>query len=218
MNYIDLGLSSGLLWSDTNEDGFYTFDEAVENFGDSMPTKEDFRELYAECEWEWDKERKGYTVTGKNGNSIFLPCCGYRGGASSVGAPVTYGSYWSSSARSADNAYSLYFGATGVSPAFNDYCRCGGSVRLVKREGITDKFPKIPLSAESPEEWLQQLDKRVAELSAKVDRIIGAARDEVAKRRDFYAEKAEAETESEIKKYYEGQVAAMEETLEKLRR
>lgn len=46
-----------------------------------LPTKADFEELLEKCTFVWGmKEGKnGYTVTGPNGNSIFLPVCGYMG-------------------------------------------------------------------------------------------------------------------------------------------
>ena len=46
-----------------------------------MPTRKEFDELLKNCDWEWTtlNEVKGYRVTGKNGNSIFLPAAGDRG-------------------------------------------------------------------------------------------------------------------------------------------
>lgn len=42
------------------------------------PTIKDFRELIRCCEWKWDTRKgvKGYSVTGPNGNNIFLPATG----------------------------------------------------------------------------------------------------------------------------------------------
>lgn len=44
-----------------------------------MPTIEEWKELYEECTWEFviSNGINGYTVTGPNGNSIFLPMAGY---------------------------------------------------------------------------------------------------------------------------------------------
>ena len=44
-----------------------------------MPSQYDFNELVENCKWEWTKYKDvdGYKVTGKNGNSIFLPATGY---------------------------------------------------------------------------------------------------------------------------------------------
>ena len=45
-----------------------------------MPTKEEFQELVDKCQWEWTQENGhyGYRVTGRNGNSIFLPSGGMK--------------------------------------------------------------------------------------------------------------------------------------------
>ncbi|MBQ0095110.1 MAG: Ig-like domain-containing protein [Bacteroidetes bacterium] len=45
-----------------------------------MPTKQEFQELIDNCTWEWIRQdgRNGYKVTGKNGNSIFLPAGGLK--------------------------------------------------------------------------------------------------------------------------------------------
>lgn len=56
-------------------------DVARQSFGGNwrMPTKEEFQELISECTWEETRLNgaSGYKVTGKNGNSIFLPYSGY---------------------------------------------------------------------------------------------------------------------------------------------
>ena len=49
--WVDLGLPSGTLWKDTNEEGFYTFSKAVDKFGSSLPTKQQFDELIKSCKW-----------------------------------------------------------------------------------------------------------------------------------------------------------------------
>ncbi len=45
-----------------------------------MPTEEQVEELISNCEWEWTQLNNinGYKVTGKNGNSIFIPASGYK--------------------------------------------------------------------------------------------------------------------------------------------
>ena len=62
-----------------------------------MPTYYELNELVNKCSWQWGTKNgvSGYTVTGSNGNSIFLPAAGNRGrtGSSYAG---TYGMYWSS--------------------------------------------------------------------------------------------------------------------------
>lgn len=97
MNYIDLNLPSGTLWAETNEDGYYTFEEAVDKFGDSLPTKEEFEELikYTSSKWIENDHRK---FTSSNGNSILFPANSFCN---------LYGNYWSSSFSY--SYYSWYF-------------------------------------------------------------------------------------------------------------
>ena len=77
-----------------------------------MPTTEEQRELLNNCTWEWTALNgvNGYRVTGPNGNSIFLPAAGYRGGTGVYGRGIV-GYCWSGSLDSnvGDSAYSLYF-------------------------------------------------------------------------------------------------------------
>lgn len=74
--YVDLGLPSGTLWKALNEPGFFTFEEAISQFGIQIPSKEQWEELMVECQWNWTGS--GYMVTGPNGNSITLPTTGFR--------------------------------------------------------------------------------------------------------------------------------------------
>ena len=89
-------------------------DTARENWGGSwrMPTDEEFEELCDgnKCDWTWTSQggHKGYLVTSKiNGNSIFLPAAGMRGGTDtdSVGGS---GYYWSSTLRSSSSSSACY--------------------------------------------------------------------------------------------------------------
>lgn len=128
--WIDLGLPSGTLWKDYNEEGFYTYDEAVEQFGDNLPSKEQLSELSDRCKWTWTGD--GYQVEGPNGNHIFLPAAGYHD--SSCGVGVNYvgsgGGYWSSTPYGSEDAWRLYFISEGVSMDYYNSCD-GLSVRLV---------------------------------------------------------------------------------------
>lgn len=47
-----------------------------------VPTKEEFQELYDKCIWTYEEKEgnKGFTVTGINGNNIFIPILGFREG------------------------------------------------------------------------------------------------------------------------------------------
>ncbi|MBP3586489.1 MAG: hypothetical protein J6J29_03220 [Paludibacteraceae bacterium] len=130
-DYVDLGLPSGTLWKSKNEKGmYYTYDEAVNQFGDKLPTREQLEELKAFCTWEWNG--KGYVVKGDNGNSIVLQAAGYRNCDGTVVENVgTYGYYFSSTAYDSNYAWYLYFNSNDV--GLINYHQCyGQSVRLVQ--------------------------------------------------------------------------------------
>ncbi len=129
-DYVDLGLPSGTLWKTSNENGFYTYDEAVSKFGDNLPSKKRWKELKNECQWTWTGS--GYKVTGPNGNSIVLPAEGWRallGALSSVGSE---GYYWSSRSSGTEYAWHFFFQSGGMSLSESERF-VGYSVRLVKK-------------------------------------------------------------------------------------
>ena len=107
--YTDLGLPSGTKWKNFNATGFYTYDEAVSQFGNRLPTKQQWEELKAECQWSWN---------GRN-------CDG------SVYYVGSDGNYWSSTPKDSDYAWYLYFYSGGVHVDNGRRCR-GLSVRLVQ--------------------------------------------------------------------------------------
>ena len=94
--------------------GNATYDVARAKWGGSwrLPTTIELEELESKCKWEWTtiNGKKGYKVTGPNGNSIFLPAACFRRGSSLYIAGED-GYYWSSSPdESIDyDAYYLYF-------------------------------------------------------------------------------------------------------------
>lgn len=101
-----------------------------------MPTKEEIRELRNNCTWTWTTQKrvKGYKVTSKiNGNSIFLPAAGFRGGSGLYDAG-SYCDYRSSSlgSNASFDAYSLYFGSDFVYWSNSNRDK-GHSVRAVLR-------------------------------------------------------------------------------------
>lgn len=59
-----------------------------------MPTRDEFQELIDNCTWSWISMKRGYKVTGPNGNSIFLPAAGFSQGNSPI-ATGANGFYWS---------------------------------------------------------------------------------------------------------------------------
>ena len=134
--FVDLGLPSGTLWANKTEEGYYTYDEAIEKFQDSLPTIVDFAELVQYCKWKW--QEKGMLVTGPNGNSITLPALGYRSSDSgALGNVGSDGCCWSASPypSSSSDAYNLNFNSNGnVYPANNNLRSYGFSVRCIKRK------------------------------------------------------------------------------------
>ena len=132
--YVDLGLPSGTKWKDVNEStgdfNLYTYDQAIQNFGDKVPTEEQFVELQSSCMWTWTGN--GYKVVGPNGKSISLPAAGYRSCNGSVSNVGSIGYYWSSTPNGSERAWGLGFNSGSVGMSSGNY-RCNGqSVRLVQ--------------------------------------------------------------------------------------
>lgn len=132
--WVDLGLPSGTLWKNRNEDaGYYTYEQAVNKFGNSLPTKEQWEELQNKCRWTWTGS--GYKVVGPNGQSIYLSAEGIRNCNGDVYDVVSRGYYWSSTPDGSDAAWGLDFYSDYVGVDYNG--RCGGqSVRLVQRGDV----------------------------------------------------------------------------------
>ena len=139
-DYVDLGLPSGTLWKATNEVkkdsayDFYTYTEAKAAFGDKLPTKEQCEELIDNSKCTWIDS--GYTVTGPNGNTIFLPSTGSRNCDGKVIVMKVQGFYWTSTmSYSSDLAYTLNFSGTLGSLYTLDHKICyGAAVRLVRKK------------------------------------------------------------------------------------
>lgn len=103
-----------------------------------MPTADEIGELIDECTWELSTLNSvaGITVTGPNGNSIFLPTAGrykspnFGSGLESVGQ---YGNYWSSTASGNYQAPILYYQQSDA-VHYTHYAdrRCGLPIRPVK--------------------------------------------------------------------------------------
>lgn len=80
-------------------------DVASVNWGGKwrMPTKDEWQELIDNCECKM--KIGGCIVTGKNGNSIFLPAAGIYDGSSRVSGGNGEGFYWSSSLKGEIEAF-----------------------------------------------------------------------------------------------------------------
>ena len=115
--------------------GNSNFDVARAKWGGSwrLPTEKELEELENNCKWQWTTQngKKGYKVTGPNGNSIFMPAAGCRGGSSLYYAGES-GFYWSSAPNGSNdyNAYYLYFESSYHYVSSNSRYR-GRSVRPV---------------------------------------------------------------------------------------
>ena len=128
--YTDLGLPSGTIWKNFNAAGFYTYDEAFSQFGNRLPSKQQWEELRAECQWTWNGS--GYNVTGPNGNFIVLPAAGYRrtsGGVEQVGI---WGYYWSSTRDGSGDAWRFDFNSSELKWVSFGSGGNGQAVRLVQ--------------------------------------------------------------------------------------
>lgn len=113
-------------------------DAARVNWGGNwrMPLKSELDELYNSCTWESTTQNgtAGYLVTGKNGNSIFLPKAGRKdeGSLTDLGA---YGYYWSST------VFPYYFDSYGPA-AYDTYpyqayaYSADGKEKLARRCGL----------------------------------------------------------------------------------
>ena len=130
--YVDLGLPSGTLWKNQNEGGDnarYTYDDAMDKFGNKLPTKQQLEELKNKCTWTWIGN--GYKVTGPNGKSITLPAAGRRNCNGDVNFVGMSGYCWSSTPLNSVYAWYLLFGSSKVD--MGNYSRCHGiAVRLVQ--------------------------------------------------------------------------------------
>ena len=74
-----------------------------------MPTLDEIKELCNKCSWAWTSVNgvNGQKVTGPNGNSIFLPAAGCRGGSGGY-RRGSYGYYWSGTLNE-DYGYYAYY-------------------------------------------------------------------------------------------------------------
>lgn len=105
--FVDLGLPSGTLWKNENEQDFYDYDKAVLSFGKKLPTNEQLKELKNLCQWTWIGN--GYKVTGPNGKSIILPAAGYRFCDGNIYGAMACGAYWFKTPSSKDGAFYINF-------------------------------------------------------------------------------------------------------------
>ena len=124
--YVDLGLPSGTLWKDENENHL-TYDEAIQEFGQNMPTKEQWEELISGCKLSGNGQ-----LTGPNGESIVLPAMGYVD-CDGIYGGVLMACYWSATPKGRNEAWSMSFFVSDDEISIESVERCFSlGVRLVK--------------------------------------------------------------------------------------
>ena len=154
--YVDLGLPSGKLWAKTNygastEDGYGSYLDwrniniVNTDWGEdwAAPTSEDIKELCNNCSFTWgysDNNVYGCRVTGKNGNTIFLPAAGFRinGYDQSTGKDIYY---WTSS-PSNENGFAV---------ALTGYSETGAFHTNITYNYTLATFPVRPVANARPD-------------------------------------------------------------------
>lgn len=129
--YVDLGLRSGTLWKTTDEDGFYEFEEATDQYGRGVPNQQEWEELRSQCDWTWTGA--GYNVVGPSGRTIYFSTGGFRGCSGKVVGAGERGDYWTSDAVEGGKAWFFDFGPGRAGLVVDKRCN-GLSVRLVVRK------------------------------------------------------------------------------------
>ncbi len=151
--YTDLGLPSGTIWKDINATGFYTYDEAFSQFGNRVPSKEQWEELKAECQWSWNGN--GYKVTGPNGNSINLPVGGHRDCNGNIFYDADFPYYWSSTSSGTNLAWCL---------TFHDILIYQNRVNEVRTNYYQNQSAWTELIRNTKRQEIQDLEKRIQDL------------------------------------------------------
>lgn len=135
----------------SNIEGNKSYDAAAFQWGDSwrMPKKSEMEELINKCTWTWTTFNgvEGFRVTGKNGNSIFLPAMGYKDG--SISYNNSYAIYWTGT------YYSYGLNSTKSGGGYKSYARgyCswaykGNNTPYTSDLVAYDKCPIRPVLAE----------------------------------------------------------------------
>ena len=130
--WVDLGLTSGTIWKDANESGWYTFGDKADLEYD-IPTQQQWEELLKECTWKWHGD--AYQVTGPNGKSIFFSIEGYRkyDEEATITGEGTMGCYWTAQKDGSNNAFYVHMASSSKEIKSMDK-RNSLSVRSVKKK------------------------------------------------------------------------------------
>ena len=122
---------------DQISDTQYDAAKAILGDGWRLPTEDEMKELLEKC--TWTEETYGFTVTGPNGNSIYLPACGFQGYKGAPRAAIEPGYYMTGNSdvrvnyegkKMIDNAVTLRFtrgaGNKFKTPEMNYFSKAGG--------------------------------------------------------------------------------------------
>lgn len=122
---------------DQISDTQYDAAKAILGDGWRLPTEDEMKELLEKC--TWTEETYGFTVTGPNGNSIYLPACGFQGYKGAPRAAIEPGYYMTGNSdvrvnyqgqKMIDNAVTLRFtrgaGNKFKAPEMNYFSKAGG--------------------------------------------------------------------------------------------
>ncbi len=117
---VDLGLPSGIKWAAQNLEDYYAW-EATEDYSGlagvdpalgelgvpwRTPTAAEWAELLAYTSASYGQQT--VTLTAENGNTLTLPCGGYKKTQDAVATAVNVGYYWSSTPKNAtDEKYAI---------------------------------------------------------------------------------------------------------------
>ncbi len=108
--YVDMGLPSGTLWASENEEGYFTFDEAVEKFGNNLPARWQFCELIENCDCYFDTDKNAFVCESNfNGNIVKFSALGCRYDTGVLDSFGDAGLYWSCTPCSDSRTFVWYF-------------------------------------------------------------------------------------------------------------
>lgn len=127
--YLDMGLPSGTIWKAQIENKPYTYDEAVKQFGDQLPTKEQWEELRLNCALIWIGD--SYRLDADNASTLFLPALGYIDCDGIVNDKEGLACFWTSTPDGVGQAYCY---SIDIEAGVNSFYRCNKlPVLLVKK-------------------------------------------------------------------------------------
>ena len=116
------------------------YDVARKQCGSSweMPSSYKWQELIDYCKWDWVKYKghHGWKVTGPNGNKLFIPACGMKGGSELI-SEEEHGHYWASDWDAQERrpmSFDTNGGYYGVRPTIS-YVTYGFNVRPIESYG-----------------------------------------------------------------------------------